>query len=395
MVQYKIEDVEEGMIIGQSMFDENGKLLVTADFCLETKHIDLLKKKGYASVFINVEGTEDVEAKSIISQHVKQEFTATLSKSSQGIEHILEKSRQNKKNIADIILNDKKQLNDIISKSGALQVINKVVDDILAEPWAVVNLEMMQKTDNTLYTHVINVTIVSLCIGYKFRFSQQELKQLGLGVINYDIGMLAIPKNILTKETELTKRERELFMKHTVYGHMMLTDIPSIPPTSSIVALSHHEHQNGTGHPQGLKGENQPPIKNIKKGKLIHRFAEIVAVADRYEMFTYGRKHFSEKMSPEQVIIKLIDLKKTELNFEILKTLLTIIPVYPVGMRIRVTDSPIPELLGSYGVVAKINPERLFEPTILLIESRHKKRLPKPVMLDFSKHRGFAVELVG
>lgn len=395
MVQYRIDDVKEGMIVGQSVFDENGKLLVAAGFCLEEKHILLLQQKGYASIMINVEGTEDIEAKAIISQQVRQEFTATLSKSSSSINNILEKGRENKQRIADIILNDKKHINDIISKSGSLQVINKVIDEILAEPWAVVNLEMMQKTDNTLYTHVINVTLISLCIGCKYRFTQQELRQLGLGVINYDIGMLAIPKEILSKEKELTNRERETLMKHTIYGHMMLTDIPLIPPTSSIVALSHHEHQDGTGHPQGLKGENRPPIKNMKKGKIIHRFAEIVAVADRYEMLTYGRKHFAQKLSPEQVIIELIDMKKTKLNFDILKTLLSIVPVYPVGMRIRVTDSPISELLGSYGVVAKINPDRLFEPIILLIESRNKKPLPKPVMLDFSKHKGFSVELVG
>ncbi len=395
MIQYRIDDVDEGMVVGQSVFDENGKLLVAAGFCLEDQHIQLLQKKGYASIMINVEGTEDIEAKSIISQHVRQEFTATLNNSSTGIENILDKAQENKQRIADIILKDKKYINDIISKSGALQVINKVIDEILAEPWAVVNLEMMQKSDNTLYTHVINVTIISLCIGSKFHLSQKELKQLGLGVVNYDIGMLAIPKTILQKETELTKRERDVLMKHTIYGHMMLSDIPSIPPTSSIVALSHHEHQDGTGHPQGLKGDNRPPVKNMKKGKMIHRFAEIVAVADRYEMFTYGRKHFAEKVSPEQVIIKLIDLKKSQLNFEILKTLLSIVPVYPVGMRIRVTDTPIPELLGSFGVVAKTNPDRLFEPIILLIESRHKKRLPKPVMLDFSKHKGFSVELVG
>ena len=395
MVQYKIEDVDEGMVVGQSVFDENGKLLVAAGFCLEDKHIALLKKKGYASIMINVEGTEDIEAKSIISQHVRQEFTATLSKSTQGIENIVGKAQENKKKIADIILNDKKQINDIIGKSGALQIVNKVIDEILAEPWAVVNLEMMQKADNTLYTHVINVTLVSLCVGCKYHFSQKELRQLGLGVINYDIGMLAIPKQILDKETELTPREKDTLMKHTIYGHMMLSDIPAIPPTSSIVALSHHEHQDGSGQPQGLKGENRPPIKDVKKGKMIHRFAEIVAVADRYEMLTYGRKHFAKKLPPEQVIIKLIDMKKTKLNFEILKTLLSIVPVYPVGMRVRVTDTPIPELLGSYGVVARTNPDRLFEPVIILIESKHKKRLPKPVMLDFSKHKGFSVELVG
>ncbi len=395
MIQYKIDDVKEGMIVGKSLFDDQGKLLVAEGFCLEDKHIGLLRKKGYASIMVNVDGTEEVGAKSIISEQVKREFTATLNKSSEGLSSLMERSRETKSNINKIIKNDKKFIQEIITRSGALQVVNKVIDEILSEPWALVNLEHMKEANDSLYTHVVNVTIMSLCIGYKFHFSRAELRQLGLGAINYDIGMMAVPPEILNKEGELTEEERKILMNHTVYGHMMLTEIPSIPPTSSIVALSHHEHQDGTGFPQGLTGQNQLPMKSIKKGKTIHRFAEIVAIADTFEMLTYGRKHFAEALPPESVILKMIEMKRSKLNSEIMKTFISIVSVYPVGMRIRVVDSPMPELLGAYGVVAKVEPGRLFEPIVILIESKRKQRLPKPVMLDFSRHKGFSIELVG
>ena len=135
-------------------------------------------------------------------------------------------------------------------------------------------------------------------------------------------------------------------------------------------------------------------MKSTSKKGLIHRFAEIVAVADTYDMYTTGRKHFSKEMKPEKAIQKMIEMRKSKLNLEIIRTLISILPIYPMGTRIRVTNSPRKELMGCYGVVAQVRPDKIFHPIIVLIESKQKKRLPKTLMLDFAKHKGFDIELV-
>lgn len=393
MVLYNIDDVDEGMVVGESIFLENNRLLVAAGFRLEKQHINLLKQKGVAYVRISVEGTENIQAKSVISEQVKQELAHTINQSSSQISTIFKKSKTVKDKIEDVIKNEKKFITEYMRKSSVLKAIERAIDDILTVPWTIVNLDKMSLVSDALYTHVINVMLISLCIGHKYRYTNEEMKQLGLGVINYDIGMIAIPKEILNKTTPLTEQEKNILKQHTVYGYMMLSEISIIPPTSSIVALSHHEYQDGTGYPRGETGANTPPLKSFSKPKTIHRFAEIVAVADTFEMYIYGRKHFAQKLPPDKAIRKLIEMKGTKLNADILKTLLTIVSIYPVGMRVRVIDSPLPDLRGCYGVVAQNNPGKLFEPTILLIESRNKKKLPKPVTLDFSVHKGFLVEL--
>ena len=182
-------------------------------------------------------------------------------------------------------------------------------------------------------------------------------------------------------------------MQHTVYGYLMLSDVHSMPTPSGNVALYHHEYQDGSGFPKGLKGDNRPPLKTMEKKGLIPRFAEIVTVADTYDMFTNGRKHFSQPMKPLHAIQKMIEMRKTKLNFEILRTFISILPIYPVGTRIRVTDSPRNELMGCYGVIANFRPEDLFRPTVILVESKNQKRLAKTMTVDFTKHKGFAIEL--
>lgn len=214
-----------------------------------------------------------------------------------------------------------------------------------------------------------------------------------MGAINFDIGLIAVPKEILNKETPLNDSEKKLLHQHTVWGYMMLSENSVIPATSSIIALSHHEHQNGTGYPRAQKGENRPPLKANAKSGLIHRFAEIVAVADVYDMLTNGRKHFAAKLEPRKAFQKIIEMRGTVLNSEIVKTFMSTVPVYPVGTRVKIVKAPFANLDGCYAVISKIDPDNIMEPQILVIETKLKNKMTKPITIDLSKNKGFELEL--
>jgi len=112
-----------------------------------------------------------------------------------------------------------------------------VIDDILTEPWTVVNLANLRQSGRGLYDQSINVTIVSLCIGRKYNFSADEMKQLGLGALNYDLGMLAVPKEILEKEGVLTGKENSI-LRSTRPMDISCCRKRHHSPTSSLVAFA-------------------------------------------------------------------------------------------------------------------------------------------------------------
>ncbi len=391
MVRYNIEDVTDGMVLGESIFTTDGRLLIAAGFSIRQSHIEQLRRKGIRAVMINVEGTEDVIPESIISHQVESELAATLAQSKKNIDSVFEERRKTTDRVVDIITKDKRALSDLIRNSNLLTVVTKVIDDVLTEPWTMLNVSKMREMNEGFFEYVVSVTVISLCIGHKYRFSPDEMRQLGLGALTYDIGMLAIPPAILNKEDPLTEDETKLLQQHTTYGHLMLADIPSILPTSSFVALAHHECQDGTGYPRGIKSDNRPPLKNLARESGIHRFAEIVAVADAYDIFVHGRKHFGAKLGPVQAIRELLVMRGTKLNADVVKMLISMAPAYPVGTRIRITDSPVPNLNGSIGVISKIDTEHLYEPTILIYQSRSGTPI-KPIVVDLAKFKGFSIE---
>jgi hypothetical protein len=183
-------------------------------------------------------------------------------------------------------------------------------------------------------------------------------------------------KSFATFNDESLKQYRQ----HTVFGYLMLSQNPAIPSTSSAVALQHHEREDGSGYPQGLRGDNRPPLKDISRKNVIHRFAEIVAVADVYDSLISGR-HIEDipPCPPRDAIRKIIQMSGTTLNSEIVKVLVSIIPLFPVGARIRVTNAPSPQLNGYYGVVAKDNHDNLECPLIILYETKNHVKI-KPVL---------------
>jgi HD-GYP domain-containing protein (c-di-GMP phosphodiesterase class II) len=384
------------MVLGESIFLPSGELLLAAGYRIKERYRERLKQLGYQNILVEMEGTESVIPDSTVSEAASREMTTSLETSSKELSTAMQQFKHKSAEKVRNILNDNRQvINKYIMTSGTGRALEQFIDEIMNQTSVLLNMSALKQTEPGLFTHAINVTITALCIGKKYRFSYEEMKQLGIGAINYDIGLVALPKEMFEKSIKtFTDEELKQYRQHTVFGFLMLSQNPGIPSTSSAVALQHHEHENGSGYPQGLRGDNRQPLKDISRKNVIHRFAEIVAVADVYDTLISGRSiEDIEPCLPGEAIKKIIQMSGETLNSEITKTLVSIIPIFPVGARIKVTNAPTPQLIGYYGVVARANPEKLENPQIILYETKNHIKI-KPVLIDTCKYSGFTLELV-
>lgn len=393
MVRYNIEDINEEMVLGESLFLPSGELLLAAGYRLQERYRRRLKELGFISVLVEIEGTESVIPETIIATHIQREMALSLNKTMRDMADSLPIHDQGIRSIQKMIRENKHHLNKFIMSSGISHALEKFIDDILSQSSVVLNMFELAKAQDDLFIHAINVTIIALCLGRKFHFSYEEMKQLGIGAINCDLGMVAVPRVILDKNNVLTDEEALMLRQHTVFGYLMLSQNPAIPPTSAAVALQHHERQDGSGYPRGIKGENRPPLKDFSRKKVIHRFAEIVAVADLYEMLTLGRRHYSDRHSAQDAIKRVVEMSGTKLNSEVVKTLVSIVPLFPTGARIRIVNAPVPQLVGYSGVVAKNDLERPDQPSLVLYETRNHQRIT-PILIDTARYSGVQFELI-
>lgn len=384
------------MLLGESVYLPTGELLLAAGYRIKERYRERLVDMGYRSLLIKVDGTESVTPETTIDENTQREMTGEIDTSSKGLTHAIHDFRhQSNETVKDLIKKNKNHLNKFIMTTGLAKALEKFIDEIMSQNSIVINLSAMQQTQPSLFTHTLNVAITALCIGKKYKLSYEELKQLGIGALNYDLGLIALPKELLEKPpSKYTQEDIKLYHQHTIFGYLMLSQNHLIPSTSAAVALQHHEHQDGSGFPRAIKGDNRPPLKDFSRQGMIHRFAEIVAVADIYDACLHGRLQMNYSPMPISGALKeLIHRGSEHLNSDIVKTLISIVPIYPVGTRIRIKNAPTQQLIGHYGVIAKDNPDDLEHPQIIIYETRNHQKI-KPILIDLSKHSNFALDLV-
>jgi HD-GYP domain-containing protein (c-di-GMP phosphodiesterase class II) len=140
--------------------------------------------------------------------------------------------------------------------------------------------------------HCERVMDYSLAIGRAMNLTQQELHDLRFGSILHDIGKIGIPEHILNNQGSFSPQDFEMMKRHPAIGDKLLEGLHFLDNSRKIVH-EHHERVDGTGYPQGLKGEE------------IGLMSKIVSVADAYDAMTSDRPYRKTVMSSKDALQEL------------------------------------------------------------------------------------------
>lgn len=146
----------------------------------------------------------------------------------------------------------------------------------------------MRTMKDAVYSHCLNVGLISRMIGRWLKFEKRDLDVLTLAGLMHDIGKLRIPADVLEKPDALTDEEFAMIRQHPQFGYDILKD-QVLDFRIKNAALMHHERSDGSGYPSHLTQND------------IDSFAMIVAIADVYDAMTASRS-YRAPLCPFQVI---------------------------------------------------------------------------------------------
>jgi len=254
------------------------------------------------------------------------------------------------------------RLGRAIDPAGAKEVVNTLVDSIMANESALVWLTMLKHRDEYTSQHSINVCIMSLLFGRHLGLAEHELRELGHGALLHDIGKMKVPLEILNKTTKLTPEEAEVLKQHAVYGYEMLKGNPQISEVSLDIIRSHHERVDGSGYPRGLVGDE------------IARYAMIVSVVDVYDAITSERVYHMG-ISPHEALNLMYGWSPSSFMRDLIESFIQCLGIYPIGSIVELDT-------GEVGVVMTMNLSHRLRPIITLVLDANKKPYPTRKLLN-------------
>jgi len=142
-------------------------------------------------------------------------------------------------------------------------------------------LSALEIREKEIEEHCERVTSFTMILAEAMGVPHQQYPDLERGALLHDVGKIGIPDRILFKEGPLNAAEWEIMRQHPVIGYRMCMKVRSLQKAAQEIVLCHHEQWDGSGYPQGLRGEEIP------------LGARIFAVADTVDAMTSNRPYRS------------------------------------------------------------------------------------------------------
>jgi len=230
----------------------------------------------------------------------------------------------------------------------ATLLIDDIVDKLLSDDNVTLHLMNGKSEFEDIYFHALNVSVIAMMVGKAKGYDAARLKELSFAALFHDIGKIKIPSAILRKQTPLTGPEMNYLKLHTKYGLDLANAIQDFPDSAKKVIAQHHELNDGSGYPEGLKESE------------IDELAQVIAVANAFDNLCHHNIP-SEQKIPYVALSHLYKNCKHLYSNDNLNILIKFMGVFPPGTVVQLSNETI-------GLVISVNSKNILYPNVLIYD---------------------------
>jgi HD-GYP domain-containing protein (c-di-GMP phosphodiesterase class II) len=247
----------------------------------------------------------------------------------------------------DELLKPISQPGGVLEAKDVKESVTQLTDSVVRNPDAMLLVTRLREKSIAAHARALQVSIYMIVFGRFLELAREELELLGLVGLLQDVGKTRLPASIMEKNTTLTPEEAEIFRRHVLLGAEILKATPGIPPRLLELAILHHERQDGTGYPRGLKGEQ------------IGLYGSIAAIADAFDGLTAQRAR-GDPLSPSAALSYLYKERGTGYHPDLVEQFIQCVGVFPVGSVVELNS-------GEVGLVITQNLVRRLKPRVMVV----------------------------
>jgi putative nucleotidyltransferase with HDIG domain len=241
---------------------------------------------------------------------------------------------------------------------AALQAVEGLADAVTQNRTALVALTAMRNYDNYTFTHMVNVSILTMGQARALGIDGRLLREFGLSALMHDIGKVRTPKEILNKPDKLSDDEFVVMRRHTVDGAEILRRTPEMPMLAPVVAFEHHLRLDGTGYPFGVKR----PSLNV--GTML------CSISDVYDAMR-SQRAYQEAHPTDRILAVLKRSDGAQFDQHLVRRFVQLLGIYPPGNLVKLST-------GEVAVVLAVHAPDPYRPRVRVLFGAGGARLDLP-----------------
>jgi len=255
-----------------------------------------------------------------------------------------------------------------VEKGGSLEVVKvknsvePMISSVTRNPDACIWLARMRQVDNYTYQHALGASIWAVALGRQLGLSTQDLRSLAVGALLMDVGKLQLDAELLNAERRLTAEEFQAMKEHVTLGVEAFGERGLLNQDVQAMVAHHHERIDGSGYPQGLKGDEIPI------------FGRIAAIVDTYDAVTSHRS-YARAMPPAQAVKHLYSRRGLDFQAELVEEFIQAIGIYPAGTLVELSSGEVAVIVAEYRT-------RRLRPQVLVMMDSRQRPVDEPYPID-------------
>ena len=240
------------------------------------------------------------------------------------------------------------------------ELVQRLSDSIVHSS-ALLLLATDRRQDFAVSTHCVNVSVLSLRLSQTLGYLLQKQIEVGLAALLHEIGVAKLPEGMLQEAGQVRPEARQ----RPVYGAKILEELCPEYGWLAKTVVQVYERENGTGFPQGLKGED------------ICEEAKILGIMDVFEACIHDRPH-RKALTGYQLLDAFTRGETESFAGHIVKALIESFSVYTYNEYVVLNTDEL-------GQVVEVNSENLCRPLVRILYDKERKAVEQPIEIDLSK----------
>ena len=252
-----------------------------------------------------------------------------------------------------------------VDTRAAKQLVEEITDSVARNSGALISLARLKTVDDYTYMHSVAVCAMMIALSRQLGLDAEQTRLAGVAGLMHDLGKAAMPLEVLNKPGKLTDAEFAIIKSHPAKGYAMLKSSTDVDPVVLDVCLHHHEKVDGSGYPEGLKGDD------------ISLFAKMGAVCDVYDAITSNRP-YKQGWDPAESLRRMAEWAKGHFDMRVFQAFVKSLGIYPIGSLVQLSS-------GRLGVVTDQSGKSLTTPKVKVFFSTRSNMRIVPEVVDLSR----------